>query len=293
MLGHIEQGLWTSSFVRMVDPRVVRYDGGIVRMERMPDVAEHDFTLVLIADQVERVSRSLIMLANVRYPRMRVVVVFKNRIDKDMHHTLLYCMREVLPRYSLFVPKQPLDLTGMRQAGLQAVDSEYFGVLYAGDMVHPKFFDRVSAALLEQPVDMLSVRRACLNRHVWATIDTLPMDRVTIFKTDAVKQFGGFKPLGLHPYDAEWNVRYQLQSRAELPELLFYRSPRTDDDEAPKQFEEFERTTGNGDRLVSGHDPHARRPRDDAGTRWLDGRSFYEAQPEAPTDRHQGDVREP
>ncbi|HSN70897.1 MAG TPA: hypothetical protein VLT59_05280 [Steroidobacteraceae bacterium] len=226
----------------MNDPRVVRWSDGTTRLERMPDVAEHDFDLIVLIDSPGLAQRTLINLANITYPRLRVIFVFSSAAGKDNFHALLCCMRESLPRYSLFVPKSPLEIAEMKSAGLQSVKAPHYGLLYGGDSVHPKVFDRVSAALVDNPTaDGIKVGSARLNAFSWYTEDHRDTGRLIVYRTDAVMQRGGYRAMDIHEYDSEWRLQRLLAAGiVELPELLFFRSPRTSDVIAGQQYSVFE-----------------------------------------------------
>lgn len=260
MLGRIEQDRWISTFARVNDPRVVRYADDGVRLERMSDFAGHDFDLIVLADDIALTQRTLINVANVTYPRLRLIIVFSSKDGMDMLQTLLCCMRESLPRYSVFIPKAPLTIPEMKSAGLQSVKADHFGLVYAGDNIHPHLFDRVSVKLRDNPEAAgVGVARARMNKFAWHTIEDAPPDRLVIFNTDAVLKQGGYRDMELHEYDSEWRLCHQLVDKlVVLPELLFFRSRRDSDKTAGQQFAVFEEVMERGDNVAPDHVPHDR-----------------------------------
>jgi hypothetical protein len=239
MLGHIEQGLWTSSYLRLNDSRVVRYrSDGAVCVTHAPTVENHDFDLIILVEDCARATSTLVSLANMKYPRARLIVVFKS---SDLRHEVLrvlHGLRLALPRYSVFVPTGELELNSMRMAGLQSVKAEYFGLIRGGDMVHPALLHRISAHLTERPSASVVVRRAQLNEHRWASPTSLPADRFAVYRTEAVVPFGGYRSTGVHPYDPEWRLLRKLPPD-DLPELLFYRQYLPEDENAASKAAEF------------------------------------------------------
>jgi len=260
MLGRIERDRWSSSFARVNDPRVVRYVNDAVRLERMSDFAGHDFDLIILIDDVALAQRTLINVANVTYSRLRLILVFQSKADMDVLHTLLCCMRESLPRYSVFVPKSPITLPEMKSAGLQSVKAPHFGLLYAGDSIHPQLFERVSTALYRVPdVAGVGVSRARMNKFAWYTGEDLPPDRLVIFNTEAALRHGGYRDMQLHEYDSEWRLCWLLaDGLTALPELLFFRLRRDSDVNAEQQFAVFEEVMEHGNNVASHHVSHDR-----------------------------------